>query len=163
MTGPKISLGRRLGAALVAGMLMGAAAAGAQPARPSRSAEVVQRELLQVEQEIARANIECNYTYFARVEAAEFIFTDANGGVTTRAEDLAGEKDCRKSTSTTVIDELRVQLHGDVVVLSARSTTTGTSKDGQPSTRRNRFTDVFVWRDARWQLVAGHSSRLPAK
>jgi hypothetical protein len=28
-------------------------------------------------------------------------------------------------------------------------------------TRRSRFTDVFVWRDRRWQLVAGHSSRIP--
>jgi len=27
-------------------------------------------------------------------------------------------------------------------------------------TARSRFTDVFVRRDGRWQIVAGHSSRI---
>jgi preprotein translocase subunit Sec63 len=27
-------------------------------------------------------------------------------------------------------------------------------------TKQTRFTDVFVWRDGRWQIVAGHSSRI---
>jgi hypothetical protein len=34
------------------------------------------------------------------------------------------------------------------------------SKDGKEVTSQSRFTDVFVWRDRRWQIVAGHSSRI---
>ena len=34
-------------------------------------------------------------------------------------------------------------------------------KEDKVITRKSRFTDVFVWRDATWQLVAGHSSRIP--
>jgi hypothetical protein len=133
----------------------------AQPARPSTDKAIVERELVKIEEEIARANRECDYRYFARIEADEFIFTDANGQVTTRQQDLAGEKDCKKGDYTQVIDEPRTLLYGTTAIINARSSVT-TMRDGQPLTRRSRFTDVFVWRDGRWQLVAGHSSRIPA-
>ena len=127
----------------------------------SRDSTVVRRQLLEIEQQIARANRECDYRYFDRIEAEEFIFTDARGGLTTKKEDLAGEKECRKNEFSQSFDEVVVQPHGDWAVLSARSTTNFVDRDGHPGTRLNRFTDVFVWRDGRWQLVAGHSSRLP--
>ena len=134
---------------------------GSRLSAQSRDTAIVRRELMLIENEIARANRECDYKYFARVEADEFIFTDASGNLSTRAQDLAGEKDCRKNQSTQTFDEVVVQPHGNWAVLSARSTTTFAGRDGTPVTRRNRFTDVFVWRDGRWQLVSGHSSRLP--
>ena len=78
------------------------------------------RELLQIENEIARANRECDYKYFAYIEAEEFIFTDASGGVTTRAQDLATEKDCRKADYRSEVDEPRLSRYGDVAILNAR-------------------------------------------
>src|SRR5262249_41971865 len=118
-------------------------------------------QLLRIEDEIGRANRECDYAYFRQVEADEFIFTGANGAVTTRADDLAGEKDCRKRDYSQVIDEPRILFYGSVAVLNARNTITLKGKDGQPALHRSRFTDVFVWRSGRWQLVSGHSSRIP--
>jgi hypothetical protein len=119
-------------------------------------------DFLRIEQEIGRANRECDYDYFRRIEANEFIFTDANGTVTTRADDLAGEKDCRKADYEQVIDEPRLLLYGAVAVFNARNTIRTRGKDGQPVLHRNRFTDIFVWRDGRWQLVSGQSSQIPA-
>ncbi|MEP6763799.1 MAG: nuclear transport factor 2 family protein [Gemmatimonadaceae bacterium] len=132
----------------------------AQSKHASNNAAAVQRQLLEIEEEIARANRDCDYLYFRRIEADEFIFTDANGAMTTRKEDLAGEKDCKKNASVQKLDEVVVQLHGDVAVISARAAMPG-SREGQPTVRRSRFTDVFVWRGGRWQLVVGHSSRIP--
>ncbi|HYV99720.1 MAG TPA: nuclear transport factor 2 family protein [Gemmatimonadaceae bacterium] len=137
-------------------LLLLASSAAAQ----SKDTAVVRKELIAIENEIARANRECDYKYFGRVEADEFIFTTASGAVVTRKEDLAGEKDCKKNQSTTVLDEVVIQLHGNTAVLNARSTVSATGRSGQPVANRTRFTDVFVWRDGRWQLVAGHSSRL---
>ena len=119
------------------------------------------RELLQIENEIARANRECDYKYFAHIEAEEFIFTDASGGVTTRAQDLATEKDCKKADYRSEVDEPRLSRYGDVAILNARNSVFLKDRQGQPVVRRNRFTDVFVRRDGRWQLVSGHSSRIP--
>ena len=125
------------------------------------SDSVVLRELLTIENEIARANRECDYKYFAYIEAEEFIFTDASGGVTTRAQDLATEKDCRKQDYRSEVDEPRLMRYGDVTILNARSSVFLQNREGQPVVRRNRFTDVFVRRQGRWQLVSGHSSRIP--
>jgi ketosteroid isomerase-like protein len=146
--------------AMTLGLLLSATVVGAQAAPPADK-QAALKQLTQIEDDIARANRDCDYAYFRRIEADEFIFTGANGAVTTRAEDLAGEKDCRKTDYTTVIDEPRLSFYGTFAVLSARSSVTTKDKDGKPVTRRTRFTDVFIWRDARWQLVAGHSSRIP--
>jgi ketosteroid isomerase-like protein len=131
------------------------------PARPTGSADQIKQDLVKIEREIGRANFECDYAYFGRVEADEFLFTDAAGSITTRKEDLAGEKDCRKSDGTYDLDDTRVELYGTAAVVTSRATVSGKSKEGKPFAHRNRFTDVFVWRDGRWQLVAGHSSRIP--
>src|SRR5262249_40635933 len=98
---------------------------------------------------------------FDRVEAEEFIFTDSAGGVTDKKQDLAGEKDCHKSDGTYEVDETEVRLYGDTAVVTGRITTTHKNKEDKLAVRRSRFTDVFVWRDKRWQLMAGHSSRIP--
>src|SRR5512140_476747 len=143
-------------AAVVVLLLFTARFALAQKNAPT-SREEVERQLLAVENEIGRANSTCDYTYFRKVEADEFIFTDAQGNVITKAEDLAGEKDCKPHDDQRVVDEARLLLEGNVAVLSARSTLTG-QRNGKDVRAQSRFTDVFVWRDARWQLVAGHNS-----
>src|SRR3954471_186216 len=52
----------------------------------------IKDELIHIEHEIGRANLQCDYRYFDRIEAEEFIFTDASGNVSNKRQDLAGEK-----------------------------------------------------------------------
>ena len=58
-----------------------------------------------------------------------------------------------------LVDEMKVFDYGKTAVVLGRVTTTTRGKDGEV-TRKSRFTDVFVKRDGRWQIVAGHSSRI---
>ena len=120
----------------------------------------IKDELIRIEHEIGRANLQCDYRYFERIEAEEFIFTDASGNVSNKREDLAGEKDCHKSDATYDVDDTDVRLYPTSAVVTGRVTITKKDKEGKTITRKSRFTDVFVWRDATWQLVAGHSSRI---
>lgn len=121
----------------------------------------IKDELIRIEHEIARANLQCDYRYFERIEAEEFIFTDASGNVSNKRQDLAGEKDCHKSDARYEIDDTDVRLYPISAVVTGRVTITRQDKDGKVIARQSRFTDVFVWRDATWQIVAGHSSRIP--
>jgi ketosteroid isomerase-like protein len=146
---------------LLAMGLFGAIFAVGQPAStPPGTPGETKQNLIQIEQAIGRANMNCDYRFFERIEAEEFIFTDASGGVTTRKEDLAGEKDCKPSDASYDLDETEVRLYDNTAVVTSRVTIAGKNKAGQPFARRSRFTDVFVWRDGTWQLVAGHSSRI---
>jgi hypothetical protein len=145
-----------LAAVLFAGHLF-AQARNTPPGTPGE----IKNNLIQIEHEIGRANLDCDYKYFDQVEAEEFIFTDAAGTVSNKKQDMAGEKDCRKTEGTYDVDEAEVRLFNNTAVVTGRITTVHKNKEEKLVTRRSRFTDVFVWRDDRWQLVAGHSSRIP--
>ena len=129
---------------------------------PPASDKDVEKQLLEIEQKIGQANSTCDYNYFRMIEAEEFIFTDSQGNVTTRAEDLAGEKDCKPNSDQHSFEEARLIHNGNFAVMNARQTITG-QRNGKDFRVQTRFTDVFVWRDGRWQLLAGHSSRIPKK
>lgn len=120
--------------------------------------EQSKQSLVEIERRIGTANLNCDYKYFALIEAPEFNFTAPDGSVTTRAQDLAGESTCKKSTSSYTVDETKVWLHGNTAVVTGRITIR--KADPQVLASRSRFTDVFVYRNRRWQLVAGHSSRI---
>src|SRR5215813_575374 len=129
---------------------------------PVRTPAQIKDDLIRIEREIGRANLDCDYRYFDRVEGDDFIFTDSSGNVSDKKQDMAGEKDCRKTEGSYDVDETEVRIYGQTVVVTGRVTTTVKNKAGETVVRRSRFTDVFVWRDGRWQLVAGHSSRIPS-
>ena len=124
--------------------------------------EKTKQELTQTERDIGRANIDRNYAYFDRIEAEEFIFTGENGSITTKKEDLAGLKEPANPDYKLEgydVDDAKVTLYGKTAVVTGRVTTKAKFK-GADVTKQTRFTDVFAWRDGRWQIVAGHSSRI---
>jgi len=129
---------------------------------PDSSDERVKAELMQLERDIGRANVERDAEFFERVEADEFVFTDSGGGLTTKREDVDG---VRKPANPDVkllaydVDDMQVRVYGETAVVTGRVTTKQNVK-GEERTGKSRFTDVFVRRDGRWQLVAGHSSRI---
>ncbi len=147
-------------------LLAGCAGSAAPAQRPSPKGALVPRDtveaLKRIEQEIGAANIRRDKAYFAQVEADEFRFTDANGGITTKAEDIAGLDETPTSTlESYVADSMTVRVYGSTAVVWGRVTMSGRRAGGSRFSVQSRFTDVFVVRNGRWQLVAGHSSRLP--
>jgi ketosteroid isomerase-like protein len=58
------------------------------------------------------------------------------------------------------VDEMKVFDYGATAVVLGRVTTTSRGKDRE-FVSHSRFTDVFVKRAGRWQIAAGHSSRIP--
>ena len=135
--------------------------ASSQTAKPSET-ERTKNDLMKLERDIGKANIANDYAFFERVEAEEFIFTDAGGGVTTKKQDLEGLKQPANPDVKLIaydVDEMNVLLYDKTAVVTGRVTTKRMAK-GAEVVSRSRFTDVFVWRQERWQLVAGHSSRI---
>ena len=136
--------------------------ASGQPTQKLTKAERTKNYLMQLERDIGKANINRDYAFFDRVEADEFIFTDAGGGITTKKQDLEGLKQPPNPDVKLVaydVDEMNVLLYDKTAVVTGRVTTKRMVK-GAEVVSKSRFTDVFVWRQERWQLVAGHSSRI---
>ena len=93
-----------------------------------------------------------------RIVADEFAIVYGNGAVVDKAGTLGllspGEPDDPATRQYT--EGTTVRLYGDVAIL------TGVYVSESPNgTRRSRYTDTWVWRDGRWQVVASHLTRLP--
>lgn len=145
---------------LIIGFLATTLAAFGQTTKPSANNKT-QATLMQLERDIGQANVRRDKAFFEKIEADEFIFTDSGGGVTTRAEDIASldkpPGDLRLVSYD--VDDMKVSIYGNTAVVTGRTTTVSKGKDREV-TLRSRFTDVFVKRHGKWQIVAGHSSRL---
>ena len=140
-----------------------ALAVAQQPGKKSKKELKIEQALMQLERDIGDANVRRDKAFFERIEADEFLFTDAGGGLTTKQEDVASLDGPAGEFRLVayVPDEMRVYIYDDTAVVFGRVTTKSRSgKDGREVTNQSRFTDVFVWRDGRWQIVAGHSSRI---
>lgn len=130
-------------------------------AQTSKKQSKTEAELMQLERDIGQANIRRDKAFFERVEADEFIFTDSGGGITTKTEDVASLDNPPGEFKLVSYDvnDMKVSLYGNTAVVTGRVTTVSRSQNREV-TSKNRFTDVFVKRGGRWQIVAGHSSRI---
>ena len=158
----KTQLIKRIPVVALLSLALGSFAFGQTANQKLSTDDRTRNDLMQLERDIGKANIENDYAFFDRVEAEEFIFTDAGGGVTTRKQDLEGLKQPANPDVKLVaydVDEMRVMIYDKTAVVTGRVTTKRMVK-GAPVIGQSRFTDVFVWRQGRWQLVAGHSSRI---
>jgi len=59
-------------------------------------------------------------------------------------------------------EEVRARVFGDAVILNGILLTESAQAGGPPA-RRNRYTDIYVRRNGRWQVVASHLSNLRAE
>lgn len=148
------------GGFLVAILVVCSLAASAQKSVSKADAKVT-AELMQLERDIGQANIRRDKAFFEQVEADEFTFTDPGGGITLKAEDVASlDKPPGEFKLTSYyVDDMKVMVYGNTAVVTGRTTTVSKGKDRE-ITSKSRFTDVFVKRGGRWQIVAGHSSRI---
>lgn len=142
-------------------LILGAAISAQSQTTTNARQSKTQIELMQLEREIGAANIRRDKAFFERIEADEFIFTDSGGGLTTRTEDVASlDKPAGDFKLVSyVVDEMKVFVYGKTAVVTGRTTTVSRGKDRE-ITNKSRFTDVFVRRGGRWQIVAGHASRI---
>jgi ketosteroid isomerase-like protein len=116
-------------------------------------AQDLQQELTKVENAWAEATVKGDVGALQKLYADEYIATDPMGSVYTKAQDLASLQSGEFKLTSYKLDDLKVQSHGTVAVVTGRNTIKATYK-GKPIDGTYRFTDVFVKRDGRWQAAA---------
>lgn len=139
--------------------------ASAQPSASQRTAAAV----MQVEQQWLTALNRHDEVTLARILGQEYIDSDFEGNVITRPQYLGyfahpvspREAHVRQSFRDT---QVRFVAGGDVAIATGvvmtridGPVTPGRSLTSSP-VRYSRFTDVFVWRDGRWQAVTGQET-----
>ena len=118
------------------------------------------RVLLRLEDDWALALIRRDAAVFRRLLADGFIYTEDDRTVS--RDDVLHDVVAGLDTVTTAHNEaMRVHRFGATAVVTGWLVVGGHGPNGSFD-RRYRFTDTWVSRDARWQIVAAHDYLVPA-
>ena len=123
-----------------------------------RHPSTVTQELQRIEQELAATWKKGDCSAWGAMLAPEWSVIDLTGAVITKAEALQMCKALRAPIETLKIEELSVRAFGDAAVVTGR--TTATTGGAKSATLILRFTDVFIRRAGRWQVVASQATQL---
>jgi ketosteroid isomerase-like protein len=113
--------------------------------------------LVQMEHTWASALEHRDAAALACILADEFQDADPKGSIVDRAATLAKAAEHRPIHNELL--EMNAHVYGDFGYI--RGLATATDAQGKVLARV-RFTDIYVYRDGRWQAVAAHESMLPA-
>lgn len=130
--------------------------------RTSAQGGDVEQTLMRIEQELIDAVLAGDASAVERHYADSFIFTTPDGTMVNKSQVIANVKSGNLKYESTKIDDMKVQVYGDTAVVTLRSTDKGRHK-GVDISGQYRWTDVFVRRDGRWQLVAAQGTRIAAQ
>lgn len=94
------------------------------------------------------------------IVADDFTITFPNGSMQSKAQILASLKGPRPAGRSIKFhtEDVQARVYGDTVILIGR-VVTEYQRDGQTASKEEqRYTDTYVKRNGRWQVVASHLS-----
>jgi len=133
----------------------------AQQAQPSKLARA-EEEVRRLERQWLDAYEQKDPEAMNRIVAEDFIITFPNGAMQTKPQLMAMIKAPGRASETQMrfhTEDVRSRAYGDTVILTGR-VVTEYERDGKTVTERSRYTDTYVRRDGRWQVVASHLSKV---
>jgi ketosteroid isomerase-like protein len=119
-----------------------------------------EQELKQLENEWLNSYLRGDKQTFDRIVADDFTRTDESGKFATKAEERALVQAPPASVSASLTNEdMHVRVYGNSAIVTGLIV----SRVQGSLSFQSRFTDTFIKRGARWQVVARHYSRVPSE
>jgi hypothetical protein len=119
-----------------------------------------QQEVLQFERDACKAFLDADVAALERVLTPDFTLTLSSGEVSTRADEINELQSKKVHYDVFENYDMLARLYGnDMAVVLGKTRVKGIA-DGKPFNRIVQFTDTLIKRDGRWQLAAGHVSRI---
>jgi ketosteroid isomerase-like protein len=134
-------------------MLVAGLAVSVTAQRPDASAVVIG-----LEHRLAQAWVSRDRPFIDGLLASDWTVTDPSGRILTKQQVLDETfSSTERRIDAMSVDDIRVRVLDDVAVATGRTRATGTYQ-GQKSNVLLRFTDVFHFREGRWQIVASQGT-----
>ncbi|MEE3368923.1 MAG: nuclear transport factor 2 family protein [Planctomycetota bacterium] len=147
--------------ALVSTLLTGLWPDTAHSAAPDYDAEEIAKELTQLSVAWGKAPLTKNTGHLKQICADDFSYIMPDGTVHAKTAFIALYEDDTNTYTKAANIAFKVRVYGQNFALTVGDDHyAGEDKDGQPFSNKGRFTNVWVRRNGRWQVVAGHASKL---
>lgn len=121
-----------------------------------------EQEVRKLEREWLDAYEQFDSTAMDRIVADDFTITFPNGEMQTKPQLMASIKAPRKESQPSnkfSTEEVQSRAYGDTVILIGR-VITQYQREGKTIREQSRYTDTYVKRNGRWQVVASHLSNI---
>ena len=118
-----------------------------------------QQILIELEQAWNEAFYRKDIPVIERILAEEFIATYGDGRRGDKAGELALVFDFDQRVESAIQDEFTIKIYDNTAVVWFTLNLVGI-RQGERAEVTFRFTDVFVWRDDRWQCVSSQSTKV---
>jgi len=125
----------------------------------AKAEKQVEQELLQIEKEWGDAMVRRDTAKLGHILADEWGILIPNGEVWTKETFLMLVQTGTLAVESGENSDVKVRAYGDTAVVTGRSVSKGKYK-GVDYSSDERWTDVFVKKNGRWQCVASHSTRI---
>ena len=120
----------------------------------------VEEEVLQFERDACKGFLEADPTALTRDLTHDFTLTLSNGQLNTRTNEIDELRTGKVHYDIFENYDMKARVYGDNTAVVVGKTHVKGMSEGHPFDRVVQFTDTLVKRDGRWQLAAGHVSRL---
>jgi hypothetical protein len=149
--------------AIVAGLAVLVLAVAVSAQTPAQTEiEHATQELITLENGWNDALVKHDWAFLDQILADDYISTDSDGIVSTKAQAMANLKSGEIVVTSAVADDFKVRVYGDAAVVTFRNAEKSQSK-GKDTSGQERITDTWVKLAGRWQVIAEHVSRIAQK
>ena len=125
----------------------------------AQAAAGAEKELTAVDSQFVNAVVKNDRAKLGRLYADDYFCIHSNGVAKTKAQELASSAAVAWTESHT--DEVKARIYGDVGIVTGRLALSGSAEGFAPGARR--YTDIYVKRGGRWEVVGCQSTLVPAK
>jgi ketosteroid isomerase-like protein len=122
---------------------------------PPPGSSIVQKTLLDLEGEWARALERGDMKALDRIVASDFVDTNYLGGIATKAQMFSAGASQDRPRRLNHLEEMRARVYGDTGIVNGLNLVT--DQEGR-FLRRVRFTDVFTRQNGRWRAVSAQET-----
>jgi len=136
--------------------LLSLSLAAAQDASKTSSLE---DQIKKQEQNWAQATVKDGAAAVDQYEADDIITTDPSGRVTDKTQDKLDLSSGDFKIQSEELSDVRVRIYSNTAVASGTNIVKGTYK-GQDINGKYRFTDTWVKRNGKWQVVASQYTKV---
>ncbi|OKH30967.1 DUF4440 domain-containing protein [Calothrix sp. HK-06] len=117
----------------------------------------IEHQIIEAEEKLRLAMLHSDVKALDELLSSRLIFTNHQGYLVSKEEDLAGHKSGALKLNSLLASEQHILLTGDVAIVSVKMQLSGTY-NSTPTNGIFRFTRVWSQSgDGTWQIIAGHS------
>lgn len=122
--------------------------------------KLMEEQVMKMGQEYGKMIERGDVAALEQILADEYIYTNEEGKIKNKAEDLASYKTGKTKITFTETTDQKVRVIGNTAAVETGTFRIKGTTDGKPFEENARYTTTWVWRDLRWQIVADHSSTI---